>query len=169
MRAVGEAVDHRHRRVLRQLDQGLMLVGADHDRIDVAGHHLGCIGNGLAAADLQVRLVERQRLAAELAHGDVEGHARARRGLLEDQHQHGILDAGRPELGWHALARLLHGVTHVEDAPERAGVDAVDVQKMSRRHGGAKPGCGMPAQAAGLGRRFSAFDSRCTASGSRPR
>jgi hypothetical protein len=94
MGAVGETVDHGHRRVVGELGQGLMLVGTDHDCIDVAGDHLGRIGDGLAAAHLQVRLVERQRLAAELAHGDVEGHARARRGLLEDQHQHGMLDAG---------------------------------------------------------------------------
>ena len=38
------------------------------------------------------------------------------------------------QLRRHALARLLHGVTHVDDAPERAGVDAVDIQEMSGRH-----------------------------------
>ena len=130
MGAVGKAIDHGHGGVLGKLGQGFVLVGADHDGVDVARQHLGRIGYGFAAADLQVGVVERERLAAELAHGDVERHARARRGLLEDQHQHGIGDALRTQLGGHALARLLHGARHVDDAPQGAGVDAVEVEKM---------------------------------------
>ena len=55
--------------------------GADHDGIDIARQHPGGIGDGLAAAELHVGAGQEQRLAAELAHADVEGDAGARRGL----------------------------------------------------------------------------------------
>ena len=54
---------------------------------------------------------------------------------------------------------------HVEDAPERAGVDAVDIEKMSGRHGGGDACCATPAlRRRAWATRFSAVDSRCTAS-----
>ena len=103
------------------------------DRVDVAREDLGRVGYGLAASDLQVRVIERQRLAAQLTHGNVERHARAGRRLLEDQDQHRVRNALWTQLGRHALAGLLHGPRHVENAPQGAGLDAIDVEKM--------PGC----------------------------
>jgi hypothetical protein len=111
------------------------VVGADHDGIDVAREHLGRVGDRLAAPDLHVRVVERQRLAAELAHGHVEGDAGAGGGLLEDEHQDGVGDAGGPQLVRHALARPLHGVAHVDDAAQGTPVDMIEIQKMPGRPG----------------------------------
>ena len=53
-----------------------------------------------------------------------------------------------PQLGRHALAGLLHGARHVDDAPQGAGVDAVDVEKMPGRHGSS---LSQPASLSGLG------------------
>ena len=66
MRPIGQSVDDGHRGMVGVLGQRLVLVGADHDGIDVARDHLGRVRDGLAAADLQVGLVEGQRLPAEL-------------------------------------------------------------------------------------------------------
>src|SRR5690606_9599214 len=79
----------------------------------------------------EVVLVERDRLSAELAHGNVERHARARRRLLEDEDQDVVLDAFRLELGRHALPGRLHGMGGIDDAPQRTRIDLVEIQEMS--------------------------------------
>ena len=53
MRLVGQAVDHRDGRVLREFRQFLRIVGPDHDRIDVAGEHARRVRHALAAAHLR--------------------------------------------------------------------------------------------------------------------
>ncbi len=130
VRLVREPVDDGHGRVRGELQQRFVLVGADHDRVDVARKHLRSVGNGFAPPDLQVVVVEGERLPAELPHGEIERNARARRRLLEDHHQHLVRDAVGPKLRRHAAAGLLHGVAHGDDALHRRPVDAVDVQEM---------------------------------------
>ena len=88
MGVVGQPVDDRHGGVLGQFEQPLMRGGADHDRIDIARQHLGRVGDGLGAAELHFGAGQHDGLAAELAHADVEGDARARRRLVEDHRQH---------------------------------------------------------------------------------
>jgi hypothetical protein len=53
--------------------------GADHDAVDIAREHAGGVGDRLAAAELNVARREKQRVAAELPHPDLERDAGARR------------------------------------------------------------------------------------------
>ncbi len=71
----------------RKLDQRLMIENADHDRVDVAREHARGVGDGLAAAELHFLTGQHHDVAAELAHRDIEGDARASRGLVEDHRQ----------------------------------------------------------------------------------
>ena len=75
---IGEAVDHGHVGVLRQLLDVLVREGADHDAVDVAREHARRVGDRLAAAELDVARREKQRVAAELVGADLERDARAR-------------------------------------------------------------------------------------------
>ncbi len=63
------------------------LVGAraHADRGDVAGEHQRRVAQRLAARELQLIGAQHDRMAAELVDPHLEGHARARRGLLEYQ------------------------------------------------------------------------------------
>jgi hypothetical protein len=66
----------------------LLREGADDDPVDVARQGLGGVVRRLAARQLQPNTAadrEVQGLAAELMHTHLEGHARAGRGLGEDQ------------------------------------------------------------------------------------
>ena len=107
MGGVGQRVDDGHGGVLGKLQQARMIGGADHDRIDIARQHLGRIADRLGAAELHFGAGEEQRLAAELAHADIEGDAGAGRGLLEDHRQH---LAGQRLVGGAGLGRLLADV-----------------------------------------------------------
>ena len=81
---VGEAVDDGHARPLGQLVDVGLRERADHDRVEVAREHHRRVAHGLAAAQLELALRQVERVAAELVHADLEGHARARGGLVED-------------------------------------------------------------------------------------
>ena len=111
MGAPGEAVDDRHRRMAGEPDQHLVIEGADHDAVDVARQHPGGVGDGLAAPELHLLTGQGDRFTAELAHGDVERHARARRRLVED-HRQGA--AGERLVGGHVLAPRLHGAARLD-------------------------------------------------------
>ena len=121
-----QPVDHRHRRVLRQLHQRRVVEDADHDRIDVARQDPRRVGDRLAAAELHLLAGEHDRLAAELAHRDVEGDARARRGLSK------IIASTRPSSGRVArrAARAFMRRAVVED---RAAASPRDRSARSRK------------------------------------
>ena len=87
MRALGEAIDHRHVGMVGKLDEVLMLENADDDGVDETRQHARRVGDGLAAAELHFLAGEHHRLAAEFSHGEVKRHARARRRLIEDHRQ----------------------------------------------------------------------------------
>ena len=57
---------------------------ADHDRVEVAREHHRRVAHRLAAPQLELALREVQRVAAQLAHADLERDARAGGGLVED-------------------------------------------------------------------------------------
>ena len=84
---IGEAVDHRHVGVFGESLHLSLLVGADEDAVDIARQHARRVLHRLAAADLQIAGAQEERLPAQLIHPHLEGHARARRGFLEDHRQ----------------------------------------------------------------------------------
>ena len=55
--------------------------------VDIARQHARGVGDGLAAAELRAVALQHDRIAAELAHADLEGDAGAGRRLLEDHRQ----------------------------------------------------------------------------------
>ena len=116
----------------RQLEEVVLAEDADDDRIDIARQHARGVGDGLAAAELHFGAGQHDRLAAEFAHAEVERHAGARRGPVEDHGQ--CLPGERTPGGRRALhARLLHRRRQVEDAPS----SAADRSRRSRKCRGA--------------------------------
>ncbi len=133
MRPVRQAVDDRHRGILREFDQRLMRHGAHHDRVDIAGQDARGVRNGFAPAELHVGVVENDGFAAELAHGDIERNARARGCLLEQHGENGALGKLRPgRIG--GLERSLESMGAVEDQAKRVDIEIVYVKKMTRCH-----------------------------------
>src|SRR4029077_17122366 len=112
----------------RELVQLARLVGADHDRVDIARQHARGVGHGLAAPELTVGGVEKDRVAAEMAHRHLEGYAGPRRRLLED-HRQGLAGE-RP-----VMPAMLVGGAEIEDPAQRGAVEPVEVEKMARRLG----------------------------------
>ena len=130
-------------RVLGKLRQRLVLVGADHDRIDVARHapwpyprwaRRGptCKSVWLSAS---VCPPSWRMATSKDTRVRVEGFSKISISTASR-------DAGGLEFRRHALSRLLHGVTHVDDPPERAGIDTIDIQEVPRchRHGDVSQG-----------------------------
>ncbi|MNC60045.1 hypothetical protein D3C75_1098980 [compost metagenome] len=54
MGPVGEGIDDGNGRILRQVSQGDMGKGTDHDAVQITGQHLRRIGNGFTPSDLQI-------------------------------------------------------------------------------------------------------------------
>jgi hypothetical protein len=85
MPLVGEAVVDGHAGVGgERLDRALG-GAAELDRVVEAAEHARGVGDRLLVADLRARRVEVGDVRALVVGGDLEGRARARRGLLEDQ------------------------------------------------------------------------------------
>ena len=84
---VGEPVDDGDGPVLREVDHVLVGEHAGHDPVHVAGEHLGGVRHRFAALELDRVAAQEDRGAAQLVHADLERHARAGRGLLEDHGQ----------------------------------------------------------------------------------
>ena len=80
-----EHVHHRHVAVAGELREHLVRARAHPDRGDVPGEHEGGVPQRLPPRELQLVGAQHQRPAAELVHAHLEGHPRARGGLLEDQ------------------------------------------------------------------------------------
>ena len=59
--------------------------GADAHGRHLAREHQGGVARRLAARELHLAGAQHDRVAAQLVDAHLEGHARARRGLLEDQ------------------------------------------------------------------------------------
>ncbi len=120
-------VDDGHGRVLGKLQHAVVIGGADHDGVDVARQHLRRVADRLRAAELHFRAREEQRLAAELAHADVEGDTGAGRGLLEDHRQH---LAGKRLVGRASLGRLLADLRVLDDAAQIGSGDRGEIEEM---------------------------------------
>ena len=141
MRAPRQPVDHRHGGMLRELEQHVVLEGADHDGVDIPRQHAGGVGDGLAAAELHLLAGQHDGVAAELAHRDVERDPRAGRRLVEDHRQHFSGDRRARSDCRRADAARLHGAAVLDDAAQLAGGDVDEVEEVARlgAHGVAPP------------------------------
>ena len=77
----------RHRGGGGEALERLVRVRADDDRVDEAGELARDVLGRLALADHELAAGGEERVAAELGHRDLEGHARAQAGLLEEHRQ----------------------------------------------------------------------------------
>ena len=128
MQAVGEAVDHRHAGIGGEALERLVRVVADHHRIDHAREYARGVLHRLAAPDLGVLRRQEQRMAAELGHARLEGHARARGSLFE---QHRQRAAGQRRL---SRRLALERDRVVDDAVDAVGTQIVQAEKVSQGH-----------------------------------
>ena len=87
MGEVGQAVDHRARRVLGELHDRRVPLGPHDDHVDHFAEHAGEIGDALALAEAGV-LAQHDAAAAQVGHAGLEADARPQRRLLEQQRQH---------------------------------------------------------------------------------
>ena len=124
---VAHAVDDRDRARIGELNDRLVLDDAGHDHVDQAREHLARVADGLVAAELDHARAEILRVAAELAHGRLERHARAGARLLKDHaevhifHQRGIIT---PADG------ALDGERQVDDVQQFLFCEIVGVNKI---------------------------------------
>ena len=141
MAVVGEPVDHRHSGMFGECSQLGMIVGADHDRVDIARQDARRVRDRLAAPELHRSRVHNDGRAAKLAHGHVEGDARARRIFLEDHRQHvafeRLVDV-RLAL-WPARARQLSTARIVEHRPKRVRPGIREIEKVAYHSSVPKP------------------------------
>ncbi len=118
---VGEAVDDRHARGCTHRVEPLLGEGAEDGGVDVAAEHMGGVLDRFAPRHLRVLREDGERLRSQLVDADLEGQARARRGLLEDDGD-GLADEG-------SLVRApgrLERVGAVQDRHELVAADVVE-------------------------------------------
>src|SRR5690606_41546254 len=70
-----------------------LVVGADHDPIDVAGEDARGVADQLAPSELYIPRREEESMSAELVASDLEGNPGTGRALLED-HGEGLTGEG---------------------------------------------------------------------------
>src|SRR3954454_23070822 len=133
MRAPRQSVDDGNGGVRGKLEQRLVVQNADHDGVDIARQHPRRVGDGLAAAELHLGAGQHDRLAAELAHADVERHAGARRRPFED-HRQGLAFERLLIFRISFFLRLqlrLHGGAGVEHVAQLDKRQFADIEKMT--------------------------------------
>ena len=93
---IGEAVDHRHRRVARQLRDAVLAERAHHDAVAVARQHARGVARSARRARSGCPAAEVRRAWPPSSNmRDLEADARARRRLLEHHAQHAARAAWR--------------------------------------------------------------------------
>ena len=127
MGEVGEAIDHRDGREPRQLLDLGVLVGADHDAVDVAGEDAGGVGDRLAAADLDVLAGEEERLAAKLVGTDLKRDPGPGGRLGEDHGQRLAAEGGVP------IGTRFHPLGEVEELLDLGAAEIGDLEEVSFR------------------------------------
>src|SRR5256714_5874350 len=130
MRAARQPVDDRHGGMRGELQQRIVIENADHDGIDITRQHPRGVGDGLAAAELHFRTGQHDRFAAELAHADVERHARSGRGLFEDHRQR--LAFERLDRVGMSLQLRLHGEACGKHVAQLLGRKLAQIEKMAQ-------------------------------------
>jgi hypothetical protein len=156
---VGQRVDHRHGGGGGQLDDPVLAERADHDGVDVPRQDRAGVGDRLAPPELELRRGQRERVATELGDRDLERHARAGRGLLEDQCHRA--SGQRLAVGPAVVAGTigLEPVGEVEQVDELVGVEVVDGEEVGGNAatglsgGGGRRSVGVVGQSVGRGGR----------------
>ena len=82
---VRKRVDHRNVRVLGELFERFLREHARHDAVHPALEIFRDVADRFALAQVRERVVEKNGRAAEAGDADFESHARAQRGLFENQ------------------------------------------------------------------------------------
>jgi hypothetical protein len=77
MKLVGEAVDHRHARMLGKAFDLVLAEGADHHQVHHAADHFRAVLDRLGAAQLAVAGGQVDHAAAQLVHAGLEADAGA--------------------------------------------------------------------------------------------
>ena len=112
MAEIGQAVDDRAIAVMRQFDRCLVMIGADHDDVNVLAEHAGEIGDALSVAEPGF-VAQEDRTSAEMGHAGLEADASAQRRFFKDQSH----DPARQErLAQAGFALLLQIFRDREDA-----------------------------------------------------
>ena len=132
----------------RHLLEPRLRVGAPDDRGDLTLEHARRVGGRLLAAELAVRGRDDERRSAEIGDADRERHARARRGLVEDDGD-GLRTGERLELP----AVLLELDREVDDLGLLGGGQVVVAQQVA---GHAGTSCSRVRRAAARARRCAA-------------
>jgi hypothetical protein len=83
---VGQPVYYRHRRVVSEIGQRLVVADAGHHRVDVTGERAGGVRDRFAPTQLRVVRTEHDRVAAQSGHSGLERDPGAGARVLE---QHG--------------------------------------------------------------------------------
>ena len=131
MRLLGEAIDDRNRRMVGHLPHIVRTEDPNDDRIDVARQHPRGVGDGLAAPELHLGPGQHDRLAAEIAHPDVERDAGAGRRPVED-HRQRLADERTPRRLRALDPRRLHRRRSIEDVAKLAARKLEQVEEMPR-------------------------------------
>ena len=126
--AVRERVDHGDARVRGQLHDRRVGEGARRDGVDVAAEHARHVLHGLALAHADLVPAEVDRAPAEVHHRQLEAHAGAQRGLLEDERQGAAAEALR-------RGGRLEGEGAVEEGAELGGGEVGDGEEVARHPG----------------------------------
>jgi hypothetical protein len=136
MLAKGQAVDHRDRRLGRELDDDLMRTGPGDDRVDEPLEVVGNVADALAGAHDDV-LGQVDRVPAELVHPGLERDTRPEARLLEEHRQRPADErrgGGRAELAAGVLLGL-EPVRPVEDPLDLVGGQVRDGQQVAAVQG----------------------------------
>src|SRR5262249_2086913 len=109
-----EAIDHRHPRAAREVDDALVQEHAGKDEIDPALEVARDIARRFALAELDVTVYEVDGGSTQLNHADLERHARAQARLLEDHGERAAGEEGvraaRAEIGLQPRRQLEDGL-----------------------------------------------------------
>ena len=134
MQAVGQSVNHRHRRMGGEALHDLMTEGADHDRVHHAREDPGIVLDGLPAPELGVPWREEQGMAAKLHHAGLERDPGPGGRLLEDHGQ------GTVAQGPVVLAAPEHGLQLGAPSDQGAHLGGSQVQQGQQVPGGGRYG-----------------------------
>src|SRR5262249_31355858 len=157
----------------RELGQRVVVERADHDDVGIARENPSRVGDGFASTEVHLLTGQQDGCASELAHGDVEGDARAGRRLVEDHGERAVLERPRT-----ALPTRLHGAAGLDHPAQLLRSDVDKVEKVAPAvgaHPAAPRFCGlcwalaMRAQARSMRLTASATSSSLTISGGNSR
>ena len=172
MKFVRERVDHGNVGVGGEIVERFLREDARHDALHPALEIFRDVANRLAFGQLRAGVIEKNGRAAEIGDARLEGHARAQRGLFEDQHEHAgrretcgsVRDAPsfpRPSGRNRAAVRGLHSVPVSRSFFSESGVITVSILSTSSRPRRPAPDA-FPAAGAGAGHGFADLAARAS-------